>query len=216
MKTCTAIFLTLAALLLLLTARSRAQAIPETAAPTRFTITIEGKPGTPEVLLLPGLTSGRDVFDTEAALLAPTHRLYRFQLNGFAGQPAGPNANGTVLAPVVEQLHQYILANHLHPYVIGHSMGGLIGLMLARNHPEDLRRLLIVDTLPFYSTLFNPAATVATVEPQAKAMRAAIIASAPEALRRQRHPHRRLPRLRSRRQKARSRRVHRRRSHRHG
>lgn len=180
MKTCTAIFLTLAALLLLLTTHSRAQATASPQGPTRFTVTVEGKPGSPEVLLLPGLTSGRDVFDAEAALLAPTHRLYRFQLDGFAGQPAGPNADGPILEPVVEQLHQYLVANHLHPYVIGHSMGGLIGLMLARRHPEDLRKLLIVDTLPFYSTLFNPAATVATVEPQAKAMRAAIIASAPE------------------------------------
>ncbi len=174
-----AVLLTLAALALLFAPAARAQ--------TRFTVTIEGQAGTsakpdaPAILLLPGLTSGREVFDTEAAILAQTHRLYRVQLNGFAGQPAGPNASGAILDPVVEQLHQYILQNHLHPYVIGHSMGGLVGLMLAKAHPEDVRKLLVVDSLPFYALVFNPQATVATVEPQTKAMRDALLTTTAEA-----------------------------------
>jgi pimeloyl-ACP methyl ester carboxylesterase len=55
-------------------------------------------------------------------------------------------------------------------------MGGLTGLILARRHPERVGKLMIVDSLPFYSVLFNPNATVATVEPQARAMRDQIAA----------------------------------------
>ena len=87
----------------------------EPATPTRFTVVAQGNPTGPAVLLLPGLTSGREVFDAEAAILAPQYRLFRVQLNGFAGQPAGPNASGPILAPVIEELHRYIAANHLHP-----------------------------------------------------------------------------------------------------
>ena len=92
------------------------------------------------------------------------------QIAGFAGATAGPNATGPILGPVVEQLHSYIVDNHLHPAVIGHSMGGLLALMLAKAHPGDVSKLLIVDSLPFYGLVFNPNATVETVKPQAQAM----------------------------------------------
>ena len=157
---------------------AHSQAAPYT--PTRFTVTTEGPSSGPAILLIPGLTSGREVFSTEAATLAPTYRLYRVQLNGFAGQPAGPNASGPILAPVVEELHHYLVANHLHPYVIGHSLGGLLGLMLAKAHPEDVQKLLIVDSLPFYGLVFSPNATVDKVRPQGEMMREQIANQSPD------------------------------------
>jgi pimeloyl-ACP methyl ester carboxylesterase len=50
-------------------------------------------------------------------------------------------------------------------------MGGLAALMLAKAHPGDAGKLMIVDSLPFIGTLFAPTATVAMIEPRAKAMR---------------------------------------------
>src|ERR1039458_6819670 len=41
--------------------------------PTRFTVVTEGAAGGPAVLLLPGLSSSRAVFDAEAALLTPSY-----------------------------------------------------------------------------------------------------------------------------------------------
>jgi pimeloyl-ACP methyl ester carboxylesterase len=142
-----------------------------TAAPTRFSVVIEGvAPGKgPDVLLIPGLASSRDVYAAEAKLLTSNYRLHLVQIAGFAGEPAGPNATGPILAPVVEQLHQYLVDNHLQPIpVIAHSMGGLLALMLAQTHPQDVSKLLIIDTLPFYGLVFNPAATVENVAPQAR------------------------------------------------
>jgi len=144
-----------------------------TAAPTRFSVVIEGvAPGKgPDVLLIPGLASSRDVYAAEAKLLIANYRLHLIQIAGFAGQPAGPNATGPILVPVVEQLHQYITDNHLQKIpVIAHSLGGLLALMLAQAHPEDVSKLLIIDTLPFYGLVFSPGATVENVAPQAKIM----------------------------------------------
>jgi pimeloyl-ACP methyl ester carboxylesterase len=144
-----------------------------TNAPTRFSVVIQGvAPGKgADVILIPGLASSRDVYSAEAKLLIANYRLHLVQIAGFAGDPAGPNATGPILAPVVEQLHQYIVTNHLQPVpVIGHSLGGLLALMLAQAHPEDVRKLLIVDSLPFYGLVFNPAATVEMVRPQGQAM----------------------------------------------
>jgi pimeloyl-ACP methyl ester carboxylesterase len=150
-----------------------------TAAPTRFSVVIEGvAPGKgTNVLLIPGLASSRDVYAAEAKLLTANYRLHLVQIAGFAGEPAGPNATGPILAPVVEQLHQYLVDNHLQPIpIIAHSMGGLLALMLANAHPEDVSKLLIIDTLPFYGLVFNPAATVENVAPQAKVLHDQFIA----------------------------------------
>jgi pimeloyl-ACP methyl ester carboxylesterase len=141
--------------------------------PKRFTVTVEGKG--PDVLLIPGLASSRAVFADEAKLLSAHYTLHLVQINGFAGAPAGPNATGPILAPVVEELHGYIVANKIHPAVIGHSLGGLLTLMLAAAHPEDVSKMMIVDALPFYALVFNPAATVEMVKPQAEAMAGQIV-----------------------------------------
>jgi pimeloyl-ACP methyl ester carboxylesterase len=145
------------------------------AQPTRFSVTVEGSG--PDLILIPGLTSSRRVWDQAVAGLGGRYRVHRIQIAGFGGEPARGNAQGPVLAPVVEELHAYIAANHLRrPMVAGHSVGGLLTLMLARDHPGDVSRALIVDALPFYAMLFGPDATPASVEPQVAALRDGIAA----------------------------------------
>lgn len=142
--------------------------------PTRFSVEVRGQG--PDVILIPGLGSSRDVWAAQAEALASTHRLHLVQIAGFAGQPVGAPA-GQVIQPVVDDLARYIEANRLErPSIIGHSMGGLTGLMLARQHPDDVGRLMIVDSLPFFSAMFGPQVTAATAEPQARAMRDQIAA----------------------------------------
>ena len=81
------------------------------------------------------------------------------------------NASGPILPGIVEELHQYIAVTKQHPTVIGHSLGGLLALMLADKYPADLSKMVIVDSLPFYAVVFDPHATVDAVKPQAEAMR---------------------------------------------
>jgi pimeloyl-ACP methyl ester carboxylesterase len=154
-----------------------------TTAPTRFSVVTQGVVSGKgaDVILIPGLASSRDVYAAEARLLAPNYRLHLIQIAGFAGEPVGPNVTGPILAPVVEQIHQYVVAGKLqHPAIIGHSLGGLLGLMLAAAHPEDVGSLLIVDSLPFYALVFAPEATVDVVKPQAAAMRDQMLAASPD------------------------------------
>jgi len=140
-------------------------------APTRFTVVDQGTAGKPDIILIPGLASSRAVWDAEAKLLAPNYRLHIVQVDGFAGAPAGANATGAILPGIVEELHQYIVANKLNAIVIGHSMGGLMTLMLADKYPADIRKMVIVDSLPFYALVFKPDATVDTIKPQAEIIR---------------------------------------------
>jgi pimeloyl-ACP methyl ester carboxylesterase len=151
--------------------------------PTRFSVTVEGSG--PDLILIPGLTSSRHVWDRAVASLGGRYRVHRIQIAGFGGEPARGNAAGPVLAPVVEELHAYIRANDLHPMVAGHSVGGLMTLMLAQRHPEDVSRALIVDALPFYGMLMGPQTTAESMAPQVAQLRDMIAAMNDDAWRAQ-------------------------------
>lgn len=142
----------------------------------RITIWDEGQG--PDVVLIPGLSSPRAVWQATAAQLKGRYRLHIVQIRGF-GDAAGVNAEGPVLEPMMREVADYIDdcitdQGRPAPHIIGHSMGGLTGLMIAARAPDEVGKLMIVDALPFIGTLFVPGATVATVEPQAKAMAAGI------------------------------------------
>jgi pimeloyl-ACP methyl ester carboxylesterase len=141
-----------------------------------ISVTETGK-GSP-VILIPGLSSPRAVWDGLAPELAKSHRVILVQVNGFAGDDAGANLKPGVLDGIVSDLHTYIAKHKLQgAVVVGHSMGGLVGLMLAKAQPGDVGKLMIVDSLPWYGMLFGPGATVDTVRPQAAAMRDRFTAS---------------------------------------
>jgi len=148
-------------------------------APQRFSVEVRGEG--PDVILVPGLGSSRAVWDAQVEALSSTHRLHLVQVAGFAGA-APTNVSTDVLDPLVGELAQYIEAyTSGRPAIIGHSMGGLAGLMLARRHPERVSRVMIVDSLPFFSAMFGPHVTAANVEPQARAMRDQIANMADDA-----------------------------------
>jgi pimeloyl-ACP methyl ester carboxylesterase len=61
---------------------------------------------------------------------------------------------------VAEEIARYIAAAKLaKPAVIGHSMGGSIGLMLAARHPNAISKLMVVDMPPFLGAMFGPPGT---------------------------------------------------------
>jgi pimeloyl-ACP methyl ester carboxylesterase len=163
-------------MLLVVPVRAQGTADAKAFVPTRFTVVDEGTVGKPDVVLIPGLASSRTVWDAEAKLLVPNYRLHLVQVDGFAGTPAGPNATGLFLPAVVEELHHYIVTRGMQPVVIGHSLGGLWAMMLADKYPADVRKMVIVDTLPYYAVLFNAAVTVEEMKPQAEVMRQQILA----------------------------------------
>ena len=152
--------------------------------PTRFTVTDAGTAGKPDVVLIPGLASSAAVWNGEVKKLAPNYRLHVVQVDGFAGAPAGGNAGASDAQPmlpgIVEELHKYIAASGMKPVVIGHSLGGLLTLMLAEKYPADVKKMVIVDTLPFYALVFNPAATVEAVKPMVAGLKQQMLAQTPE------------------------------------
>ena len=132
------------------------------------------------VFLIPGLASPRAVWDGVTPMLAKSHKVYRVQVNGFGGDDPHRNLKAGLLDGIVDDIDRLIQRDHLkNVAVVGHSMGGLIGLMLAIRHPHDIDRLMVVDSLPFFAVLMAPpgsSVTPAMVAPQAAAMRDGMIA----------------------------------------
>jgi pimeloyl-ACP methyl ester carboxylesterase len=145
----------------------------------RITVRTEG--AGPDVVLIPGLNSSPRAWASTVAAL-PGYRYHLVQVSGFAGQPVGGNTEGKVAAPVAEEIARYIKEAGLkQPAVIGHSMGGTMGMMLAARHPDALSRLMVVDMYPYLGTFFaGPGASPEKVEAVANMVMGGIRNASPE------------------------------------
>ncbi len=139
----------------------------------------EAKPGREPLYLIPGLSSPRQVWDGIAPDLAKDRQVLLVQVNGFGSDDIGQNGKpGMTDGIIADLLADAAKRGAKRPAVIGHSYGGLIGMMLAARHPDRVGRLLVVDTLPFFGRLFDPAATPASIAPRAEQFRTMTIAGA--------------------------------------
>lgn len=141
-----------------------------------FKVEVSGK-GQP-MIMIPGLASDGSVWNGTVGHFCAQHQCHVLTLAGFAGQPA---IEGPLLSTVEQQLSDYIADNKLaHPVVIGHSMGGFLGMKLASDHPEQVDRLIIVDTLPALGARQQPDISAAQLKEMANAMRDDMLAQTQE------------------------------------
>jgi N-formylmaleamate deformylase len=142
-------------------------ATPPPFEPTRFSIEVRGSG--PDVILIPGLTAGRDVWSATVQQV-PGYRYHLVQVAGFAGDPARGNAEGDVVAPVAEEIGRYIVARGLdRPALVGHSMGGTVAMMVAARQPDRVGKVMVVDMLPQPAGLLG--ASAANMGPLANSLR---------------------------------------------
>ncbi len=147
---------------------------------SHISVEVRGTAGTP-VILIPGLSTPRAVWEGIAPQLAEKHRVYLVQVNGFGGDDPRANLNPGILAGVVSDIKSLITERQLeNSAIIGHSTGGLLGIMLAAQHPNQIDKLMVVDALPFFAVMVAPPGTdvtVAMVKPRATQMRTAVAAN---------------------------------------
>jgi pimeloyl-ACP methyl ester carboxylesterase len=149
----------------------------------------EAGPGVRDIILIPGLSSSPKVWQGTIDHLGAGWRVHSIHIQGFAGAPVKGNAEGPVAAPVAEEIARYIAEQGLEkPAVVGHSMGGTIGMMLAARHPDAVGKLMVVDMIPFMGAMFaqpgsNP--TAEAVTPIADMIHAQMLNSPEEAYRAQ-------------------------------
>jgi pimeloyl-ACP methyl ester carboxylesterase len=82
--------------------------------------------------------------------------LHLVHIAGFSKLAPGENASGPLIEPIVNELARYIREQQLRrPFVVGHSMGGILGLMLGLRNDINLAKLMVVDMLPEGSAMLG-------------------------------------------------------------
>lgn len=115
----------------------------------------ELKLGGRDIILIPGLASSPAIWSSLVARIEG-HRLHLVHVNGFAKRPSSANSTGALLGPLTGELARYIKTQGLRaPVIIGHSMGGMLALMLSLRTDVKPARVMVVDMLPDGSAMLG-------------------------------------------------------------
>lgn len=100
------------------------------------------------LIFIPGLACGPWEWSGQIAHFASRYTIYAVTLPGFDGQPP---ISGPLFATATADFWKLLDEKHItKPVVIGHSLGGTMGFMLATQHPGRLGGVISLDGLPIY------------------------------------------------------------------
>ena len=121
-------------------------------AQTPFEVEVKGK-GQP-ILLFPGFTCTGEVWEDTVAELSKKFECHIFTFAGFGEvtpieKPWLPKIKNGIINYVSEQQLK-------DPIIIGHSLGGALGLWLASEENHPYSKLIVVDALPATGALMIP------------------------------------------------------------
>lgn len=163
----------------------RAAALEEGAETTRaFAVRVVGS-GQRSMILIPGLLSSGDVWESVVAHFAASYRIHLVTVAGFAGVPPLAELDGrsSLLSRVRDDLLAYVKAQGLEkPVLVGHSLGATVAMSMATVEPALIGAVVAVDGVPFASALMNPRAAPSDLTAQADRLRALYRSLTPEQL----------------------------------
>lgn len=126
----------------------------------------------PKVIFIPGLASSGEVWNQTADQLSKNYECHLITLPGFGTNPPTDIRDGFFVT-MEELISDYIQGQDEKITLVGHSLGGFISLKLSKSIPSRIKKIIIVDSYPFYSAALNPTATeenMAGMATQAKEM----------------------------------------------
>ena len=117
-----------------------------------FNVEVKGH-GDP-ILLFPGFTCTGEVWNDVVAELSKTKACHIFTFAGFGDVPA---IEKPWLSQIKEGIQGYIVENKLEKAtIIGHSLGGTLGLWLAIDKNATFNKIIVIDALPSTGALMVP------------------------------------------------------------
>jgi 3-oxoadipate enol-lactonase len=110
---------------------------------TRLAYRVWGSPGAPPLVLVHGLGDGAADWDGVAPAFAKRWRVYAPDLRGHGRSDRPGDYSVELMAADVLGFLDALELGRVD--LIGHSMGGLVGYLLAGDHPERVGRLILED-----------------------------------------------------------------------
>ncbi len=140
-----------------------------TQAQEAFQVKVIGK-GDP-VLLFPGFACTGEVFEETVKALSNSNECHVFTFAGFGGIPA---IEMPWLPKIKDQVLAYVKSKKLNkPVIIGHSLGGTLGLWLASTDQSLFKKVIAIDALPCNGAVMMPnydASSIVYESPYSKQM----------------------------------------------
>ena len=108
--------------------------------------------GTKAIVFIPGLGCGPWSWAEQIHRFSAAYTVYAITLPGFDGRTF--TAQSDLFTTFDRDFWSFAQTQHLNrPVVIGHSLGGTLGFLLAESHPERLSGVIALDGLPVFPTL---------------------------------------------------------------
>ena len=118
-----------------------------------FKVNVKGR-GEP-VLLFPGFACPGEVWEETVKALSKSYECHIFTFAGFGGVSA---IDTPWFSTIKDEVKHYVKLNELKsPIILGHSLGGTLGLWLASEEVQMFKKVIVVDGLPGAIALMNPA-----------------------------------------------------------
>ncbi|KAA3611021.1 MAG: alpha/beta hydrolase [Calditrichaeota bacterium] len=112
----------------------------------------------PNMFLIPGATCSGEVWNETVEKYKNDYRIHVFTLAGYGGVEA--LKSDEILPVIKDELTKYILKHKSeNSILIGHSIGGFLGMWMASEDNNLVDKIIIVDALPFLPAVTNPALT---------------------------------------------------------
>lgn len=125
-----------------------------------ITVQVSGS-GAP-VLYLPGFTNPGSVWKETVSNLKGTHEHHLISYAGFDGNaPIKMPWYLTIKKELVDYIEKKQLKNVI---IIGHSMGGNLAIDIAAAIPNDIKSLILVDSIPCMRELMMPGVSVDQIQ----------------------------------------------------
>lgn len=105
-----------------------------------------GEKGRPPLVILHGLLGSSRNWQAAGQALGEFFHVFCLDLRNHGDSPwAEPHSYEAMVADVLKWIDAHL---ELRPALMGHSMGGKIAMRLACEHPDRIRKLIVVDIAP--------------------------------------------------------------------
>ena len=101
-----------------------------------------------DLILIPGLTCSGEVWNESVAILEDQYTCHVITIAGFAEVPPQQAIRDAFLETVLGDFESYIASLDGEVSIIGHSIGGFMGMALASRMPESVAKVVVVDSYP--------------------------------------------------------------------
>jgi len=134
-------------------------------------VRVTGAEDAENILLIPGLSSPGEVWNSAVEAMGNEYRFHIFSLPGFAGK-APVSTDEPFIEAMASGIVDYIQKNDLKkPVLAGHSLGGFLSLYIGVQYPDLPGKIISVDGVPFLPAMTNPYMTEESALPMANNMK---------------------------------------------